>query len=104
MAQLPLFPPELDTSTQSFLVTSLTDYALSHGLTVRPAIVSEGTYLASHAPVTLFPSPYPRKNWEHALEVQRIYNLLYARVSNDTEWLGGVINEFHIWRLLLTVV
>lgn len=103
MAELPSYPPELDASAHSSLVESLTDYALSHGITVRPQTQSEGNHLASHVPVTLFPTPLPRKNWEHALKIQRLYNLLYARVSNDPDWLGRVLSEFLLERCFLIV-
>ena len=92
-------PPAIDGSTEAFPVTTLIDFALSHGLTVRPQTYSEGNHLASHIPVTLFPTPFPHKNWEHAVRIQKLYNLLYARVADDVEWLGGVISEYILWRV-----
>ena len=94
MTDLPSYPPSLEPKALSYLVTSLTDYCLSHGITVRPSNPSEGDHLSSHAPVTLFPSLFPRKAWDQALKVQTIYNVLYARIANDVDWLGGIMDEY----------
>jgi len=89
----PSYPPSLDPDQLSFLLSSLTDYCLYHGVAVRPTQPSEGNHLTTHAPVTLFPSLFPRQAWEAALEVQTTYNLLYAKISNDVNWLGKIIDE-----------
>jgi len=90
---LPSYPPSLPPKALNFLLTSLTDYCLSHGITVRPPQISEGNHLASHAPVTLFPSLFPRNAWEQAIKVQRTYNVVYAKIANDVEWLGKIMDE-----------
>ena len=90
---LPSYPPSLPPKALHFLLTSLTDYCLSHGITVRPNQQSGGNHLASHAPVTLFPSLFPRNAWEQALRIQTRYNELYAKIANDTEWLGKIMEE-----------
>jgi glutathione synthase len=90
---LPSYPPSLDPEALSFLLSSLTDYCLSHGIAVRPVQPSEGNHLAIHAPVTLFPSLFPRQAWETALQIQTTYNLLYAKIANDVEWLGKIMDE-----------
>jgi glutathione synthase len=90
----PSYPPSLHPKALSFLIASLTDYCLSHGITVRPAEPSKGNHLASHAPVTLFPSLFPRSAWEQALKVQTTYNVLYARIANNEEWIGNIMNEY----------
>ncbi|RPB05606.1 glutathione synthase [Choiromyces venosus 120613-1] len=95
----PSYPPELSQTQLSYLLQTLTDYSLSHGLTVRPAesFVSEklspNGSLATHAPVTLFPSPFPRSCWDEGRAVQRGYNELYARVAGNEEWLEKIMVE-----------
>jgi hypothetical protein len=91
---LPSYPPSLPPDALNLLTTSLNDYCLSHGITVRPVQSSERDHLASHAPVTLFPSLFPRNAWEQALKVQTAYNLVYARIANDVDWLGQIMNEY----------
>jgi glutathione synthase len=47
--------------------------------------------------VTLFPSLFPRSAWEDALKVQKAYNVVYAKISNDVEWLGKIMEEYVLW-------
>ena len=49
--------------------------------------------LAIHAPVTLFPSRFPRKCFEQATSVQKAYNELYAKISGDEPFLSGLVDE-----------
>lgn len=91
------YPPDLSAAQQKFLVTAVKDWAIQNGLAVRPspAIVPPGTdlngVLATNAPVTLFPSPFPRTCFQEATALQSIYNELYAAITCDTEWLGNIV-------------
>lgn len=94
----PSYPPSLTPEQLSYLLTASTDWSLSHGLTVRPppSFVAENPNgaLATHAPTTLFPSPFPRSCWNEAREVQKLFNELYAKISADEEWLGKITEEY----------
>lgn len=94
----PPYPPSLEPKQLSYLLGAFTDWSLSHGLAVRPlpSFVAENPNgaLATHAPTTLFPSPFPRSCWREAREVQKGFNELYARISADDEWLGGIAEEY----------
>lgn len=91
------YPPDLSPAQQKFLVTSVKDWAIQNGLAVRPspAILPTGAdsngVLATNAPVTLFPSPFPRVCFEEATALQEIYNKLYAMITCNEEWLGKVV-------------
>ena len=93
------YPPSLTPEQRDFLLTSLTDWSLSHGLTVRPppAFVKENpnNALATHAPVTCFPLVFPREPFVRAREIQTAYNELYAGIASGAseEWLGDIIEE-----------
>ncbi len=50
--------------------------------------------LATTAPVTLFPSLFPRACFEEGRAIQTAYNELYACIANDEEWLGEVVKEY----------
>jgi Eukaryotic glutathione synthase, ATP binding domain. len=93
----PDYPPRLTLEQQEYLVSHLEDWSITHGLTMRPspALVDDvmGT-LAAVAPVTLFPSPFPRHCFEEAISIQPAYNELYSAISRDEEWLGGVVEEY----------
>ncbi|EPS42006.1 hypothetical protein H072_4019 [Dactylellina haptotyla CBS 200.50] len=91
------YPPHLTAEQLSYLVTSFTDYSLSHGLVVRPvpSFVAQNpnNAIATTAPVTLWPSPFPKNLFTEARAIQTACNLLYARVASDESWLGELTTE-----------
>ncbi|KAI9834586.1 MAG: hypothetical protein M1819_002962 [Sarea resinae] len=95
----PPYPPALAEAERDFLITSIRDWSIAHGLAVRPApaFVSEETDpaggLAATAPVTLFPSPFPRHCYEEGRDIQTAYNELYSAIARDEEWLRGIVEE-----------
>ncbi|KAI0665204.1 glutathione synthase [Cubamyces menziesii] len=109
---LPQWPPEITDEQRSALTLLATTYALSHGLVYLPPADVQPPVPTSaiHAPLALFPSPFPRKQFELAKRLQRKYNVLYARVAMDEEFLDrvmgaeqgvGRVDEFtgQLWRL-----
>ncbi|OQE40045.1 hypothetical protein PENCOP_c006G06612 [Penicillium coprophilum] len=111
------YPPDLSPAQQKFLVTFVKDWAIQNGLAVRPspAIIPSGAdsngVLATNAPVTLFPSPFPRACFEEATALQEIYNELYAMITCNEEWLGKIVeglievDDFvsNLWKVHLDV-
>lgn len=91
------FPPELNAAEREALTQEVKDWSIAHGLAVRPppAVVSEDPegILATNVPVTLFPSPFPKGCFEDAKAIQKAYNELYANISRDEEFLGGIVQE-----------
>ncbi len=93
------YPPDTDGPERDNLVQAVKDWTIAHGLAVRPppALVAAGSdpagILATSAPVTLFPSPFPRACYEQATAVQQAYNELYAKISHDEEFLGRIAAE-----------
>jgi len=93
------YPPELSPEEEHYLLSNLKDWSIAHGLAVRPApsfvepSQDPGGVLATTAPVTLFPSLFPRKCFEEGLEIQTAYNELYSAVARDEEWLKGIVEE-----------
>lgn len=93
------YPPQLSPEQQAFLVRFTKDWAIQNGLAVRPnpTLLPEGAdsnhVLATTAPVTLFPSPFPKACFEEAQALQTLYNQLYATITSNQEWLGGIIEE-----------
>jgi hypothetical protein len=94
------YPPSTTPEQEEYLVQSVKDWSIQHGLTVRPStsfISKEAdphAILATNAPVTLFPSPFPRSCFDHATKIQTIYNELYAAIADDEEWLAGIVKEY----------
>jgi len=98
-SQSPLYPPPLTSAEESALLLTIKDYTVANGLTVRPppTLVSSSAdphnILATTAPVTLFPSPFPRICFEQAKGIQKTYNELYAAIAQDEEFLKGIVEE-----------
>ncbi|KMP03068.1 glutathione synthetase [Coccidioides immitis RMSCC 2394] len=93
------YPPELSPEQRRYLVATVKDWTIHHGLTVRPSpdLVSKASdsnaVLATNAPVTLFPSLFPRSCYQSAVSVQTAYNELYAAITADEAWLGEIIED-----------
>ncbi|KAI9877513.1 MAG: hypothetical protein M1830_003709 [Pleopsidium flavum] len=95
----PDYPPQTTPEQADYLISNLKDWSIAHGLAVRPspAFVAEeldpSGVLATTAPVTLFPSPFPAACFEEARGIQKSYNELYAAISQDEEWLRECVEE-----------
>lgn len=93
------YPPELDLAQEQYLLTNLKDWSIAHGLAVRPApsyVPAEtdpAGAVATTAPVTLFPSLFPRVCFEQAQAVVKAYNELYSAITGDETWLKDVVEE-----------
>lgn len=95
----PDYPPETTPAQLEYLLSNLKDWSIAHGLAVRPSptFVAESLdpagVLANSAPVTLFPSPFPKACFEDAAGMQTYYNELYAAIAQDEEWLRVIVEE-----------
>ncbi|RWA13833.1 hypothetical protein EKO27_g1267 [Xylaria grammica] len=111
------YPPEITASEEARLAEVAKDWALAQGLTVRPppAVIAAETdpqnILATAVPVTLFPSPFPKVCFEQGITVQKVYNELYASISQDEEFLARIVEEIgdsddfisELWKVHLRV-
>jgi hypothetical protein len=94
----PDYPPQLTLEQREYLVEHLKDWSIAHGLAVRPSptlVDDTKGVLATTAPVTLFPSPFPRCCFEEAISIQLAYNELYSAISRDEKWLGKIVKEYN---------
>ena len=93
--KLPQWPPKASEAQLAYLSQTATDYALSHSILYRPPVPagSAGPALDSalHAPLALFPSPFPRSLYAASQALQPLYNALYARIATDDALLTRVI-------------
>ncbi|KAI0783471.1 glutathione synthase [Abortiporus biennis] len=92
---IPKWPPTISESQLESLTLLATTYALSHGLVYLPVADKQPPAPTStiHAPISLFPSPIPRKPFNQAKELQSIYNTLYSRIATQEEFLDHVMGE-----------
>jgi glutathione synthase len=93
------YPPEPTSVEADYLVMLIKDWSIARGLAVRPSpvLVTEQAdprgVLATTAPVTLFPSPFPRVCFQQAQSIQKLYNHLYASISQDETFLKEIVEE-----------
>jgi len=86
------YPPTLSPQQLSNLIFSIKDYQITHGMLLK---YGPDAHSINAIPigVSLFPSLFPWSLFEEARELQVVYNKLYARVSEDEEWLFEVLEE-----------
>ncbi|KAH3953228.1 glutathione synthetase [Parastagonospora nodorum] len=93
------YPPEISKEEEHYLLSNLKDWSIAHGLAVRPApsfvqpSQDPSGVLASTAPVTLFPSLFPKSCFEDGLVIQKAYNELYSAIARDEAWLQSIVEE-----------
>lgn len=89
------WPPQLEAAQEQAVLDLASDYALAHGLVLRPVASSPSAPLSLttgiHAPYSLYPSQLPRHLFQQALDLQPAYNELYARVTADDAFLERVV-------------
>jgi hypothetical protein len=94
------YPPALSPEQEEYLLSNLKDWSIAHGLAVRPApsyVAAEtdpSGALAATAPVTLFPSLFPRACFTQAKKIAEAYSELYSAIASDEEWLKGIVEEY----------
>ncbi|PKC74916.1 glutathione synthase [Rhizophagus irregularis] len=89
----PKYPPNISDENLQSLKNLAIDWSLSHGLIIRPPTNVSNNSFVMHAPVSLFPSPFPRKTYEEAIELQPMFNLLFHKLSQDSEFITQVVEE-----------
>jgi glutathione synthase len=93
------YPPSLTAAESEQILSTIKDWSIVHGLAVRPpvAVVSPEIdphgVLATTAPVTLFPSPFPRVSFHQAKSIQKSYSQLYASIAQDEQFLEDIVQE-----------
>ncbi|CCE64468.1 hypothetical protein TPHA_0H02650 [Tetrapisispora phaffii CBS 4417] len=82
----PSFPKLTDEELVNHVIPEMHQWSLANGLVMYPPNFKEEG--ASTAPTTVFPTPLPRESFEHAVNVQKSYNELYAKIAQDkSNWL-----------------
>jgi len=70
------------------------DFALSHGLVVRPPVNAASHTGVVNAPVSLFPTPFPVKAFKDAVKVQPLFNQLVHDISEDDAFLKEIMERY----------
>lgn len=83
--------PTLNSKEKDNLVDELTQYGLANGLIMYP----EGfkSFEADLAPVTIFPTPFPRSEFEKAKALANPFSTLYGNIVSEKKWLLNIAEE-----------
>ncbi|KAL7752216.1 Glutathione synthetase [Sorochytrium milnesiophthora] len=97
---LPSYPPALSALQYDALRDLATDWALSHGLVIRPAADASSAQpkrgVAVHAPLALFPSPFPRHCYDKAVALQPLFNSLVHKVAHNHAFLASIMDSLSL--------
>ncbi len=91
------YPPSISPEQEDYILSTIKDWSIQHGLAVRPSPsfvpeeIDGSEVLATTAPVTLFPSPFPENCFRQGQLLQTTYNELYAAISNDEQWIEEIM-------------
>jgi glutathione synthase len=81
------YPPQVSSKELSETVIVAIDWALAHGLVVRPSLDKQTMFAnnaaVTHAPFALYPTPFPRTEFEKAKRLQQPWNTLIHKMSRD---------------------
>lgn len=91
LSQLTSWPPSQTSDQIEKLQDLAITYALANSLILKPVIPAPDG--ATHAPFALFPSPFPRNEFEKALRIQTSYNKLYAQIASNPKFLRELIGK-----------
>ncbi|RCH99452.1 hypothetical protein CU098_009412 [Rhizopus stolonifer] len=82
-----MYPPQVSSQELEHTVAQAIDWALAHGLVVRPPLEKQAIFTnnaaVTHAPFSLYPTPFPRKEYEKAKTLQQPWNTLIHKMSRD---------------------
>lgn len=83
--------PSLCAENEAALLEKLRHWSLANGLVMYPP--SFQSHSANTAPVTIFPTPFPRDLFRRAESVQQSFNALYAGVVAEKPWLLPLLEK-----------
>jgi len=102
---LPQWPPNLNEDRIAYLTRKATTWALAHSFVLVPAHpVDEDVdprdrpsnlppIRAQPAPLSLFPTPFPRRLYQQANSLQNMLNALYLRVTLDWTFMDRIMEK-----------
>jgi glutathione synthetase len=84
--------PPLSPQQLASLIENIKDYQIIHGSLLKIInTAEESAILTRGIPVSLFPTPFPRKLFVDAKSLQKVFNELYVKLANDEEFLSRTL-------------
>ncbi|EOQ99321.1 Glutathione synthetase [Wallemia ichthyophaga EXF-994] len=91
------FPPKIEQEYQKELIDNVRGFCLGNGLVLLPPVMEGEDKVRSNtciqAPVSLFPTPFPKKLFNQANSVGLTFNELYANIARDVEFIDEILSE-----------
>lgn len=76
------------------LTNEIKDYQIVHGSLLKIVeYETESSVAARAVGVSILPTPFPKRCYDEALEIQEVFTELYARVAADPDWLYSVLGK-----------
>lgn len=92
------YPPTISSNDRQTIVTDAIDWALAHGLVVRPTVDKQQHFknqsAVTHAPFALYPTPFPRAEFEKAKGLQQPWNTLIHQLSLDDALIKKAMSSY----------
>jgi len=86
------YPPKVSDQELTEIKVVAIDWALAHGLVVRPSLNKEDIFqnnaAVTHAPFALYPTPFPRHEFDQAKKLQQPWNTLIHKMSEDEDLIS----------------
>lgn len=93
MAELPF--PKLTEEQVTELIFNASQFGLANGLVMYPPPPFHN-YAPTLAPITLYPTPFPREEFKRSLDIAKTYNKLYANIVSERKWLLDIVKDLSI--------
>jgi glutathione synthase len=76
------------------ILTQIKDWQINHGFLLKlMGSEEEHSVLSYPVGVSVFPTPFPRTHFNHAMDLQETYNELYCTIAEDENWLYSVTKD-----------
>ena len=72
------------------IANTIYDWQFEHGSTLK-APPRSGNLIARPVGAAMFPSRFPRRCFEEAMDTYAIFDILYSRVASDETWLEDAL-------------
>ncbi|KAF5866912.1 hypothetical protein ETB97_008717 [Aspergillus alliaceus] len=90
------YPPQFSEERGLALIADIVDWQINHGSLLKQIIPHSSTSSSSQCSpvgVSVFPTLFPRAQFDHARELQPIYNELYCAMAEDEQWIFEAIRD-----------
>ncbi|KAL4889346.1 hypothetical protein BDV59DRAFT_186668 [Aspergillus ambiguus] len=94
MSLFPRYPPPISEDAGLHIAAQIQDWQINHGSMLKDIRSQTAeSVLCYPIGVSVFPTPFPRAQFDRALDLQSIYHELYCALAEDEQWISSVIED-----------